>query len=194
MDDGEFETFLTVRTSYATKTKLKEKKMKRTKSTASILFVTRAAVIGAMYIALTYLSNLFGLASGVIQLRLSEALLIMPVFFVEAIPGLYVGCILSNILTGCAPWAIVFGSLATLIGALLAYALRNLPKKLIFLATVPNILSNTAIVPFILAYVYGAEESLLFIAVTVAIGEIIACGVFGTMLYYPVSKMKKYIK
>lgn len=158
---------------------------------ASAIYVTRAAIIAAMYIALTYLSNLFGLANGVIQLRLSEALIILPVFFAEAVPGLYVGCLLSNILTGCAPWDIVFGSLATLIGAFFAYTLRNLPKKLIFIATVPNIISNTVIVPFVLSYVYGVPESIPFIALTVGIGEILSSGVLGTLLFYPMDRVTK---
>ena len=169
--------------------------MKRTKRNTGAIYITRAAIIGAMYIALTYLSNFFGLASGVIQLRLSEALIILPVFFAEAIPGLYIGCLLSNILTGCAPWDIVFGSLATLIGAFFAYTLRNLPKKLIFITTIPNILSNTLIVPFILSYAYGVPESIPFIALTVAIGEILSSGVLGTLLYYSSEKMiRRYIK
>ncbi len=163
--------------------------MKRQKRSTGAIYLTRAAIIGAMYIALTYVSNMFGLASGVIQLRLSEALLILPVFFAEAVPGLYVGCLLSNILTGCAPWDIVFGSLATLIGAFFAYMLRNLPKKLIFIATIPNIISNTVIVPLVLAYAYGVGESIMLIAFTVAIGEILSCGVLGTVLYYSSAKM-----
>ena len=169
--------------------------MNPTKRNSSALRVTRGAIIASMYVALTFVSNLFGLASGVIQLRLSEALLVLPVFFSEAVPGLYVGCLLSNILTGCAPWDIVFGSLATLIGAFFAYALRRLPKKIIFIATVPNILANTVIVPFVLSYAYGVPESIPFIALTVAIGEILSCGVLGTILYYPMDRMiRKYFR
>ena len=66
----------------------------------SALFLTQAAMIAALYVVLTYIANLFGLASGVIQIRLSEMLCILPVFTPAAIPGLFIGCLLSNILTG----------------------------------------------------------------------------------------------
>lgn len=85
------------------------------------LYLTRAALIAAFYVILTFLSQIFGLASGAIQFRLSESLTCMPLFYREAIPGLAVGCVLANILTGCALWDIIFGSIATLIGALGTY-------------------------------------------------------------------------
>ena len=98
--------------------------MKRTKTQ----YITRAAAIAALYVALTYLASLFGLSSGVIQIRFSEALTILPVFTSAAIPGLYIGCILANLLTGAAPYDVLFGSLATLIGAVGTYFLRRAPR------------------------------------------------------------------
>ena len=151
--------------------------------------MTRAALIGAMYVALTYLSSLFGLSSGVIQVRISEALLVLPAFLPEAVPGLFIGCVISNILTGCMPWDIVFGSLATLIGAYGAYLMRKLPYKLGWLTTLPNIISNALIVPFVLILVYGAEDEYWFILATVTLGEVIAGGIFGTVLYYGLYKL-----
>ena len=151
--------------------------------------MTRAALIGAMYVALTYLSSLFGLSSGVIQVRISEALLVLPAFLPEAVPGLFIGCLISNILTGCMPWDIVFGSLATLIGAYGAYLMRKLPYKLGWLTTLPNIISNALIVPFVLISVYGAEDGYWFILATVTLGEVIAGGIFGTVLYYGLYKL-----
>ena len=91
----------------------------------SVLFVTQAAVIAAMYVVLTFVSSSMGLASGEIQIRLSEMLVILPAFTPAAIPGLFLGCLLSNLLTGCTVIDIVFGSLATLVAALLSYQLRN---------------------------------------------------------------------
>ena len=82
-----------------------------------VLFITQGAVIAAIYVVLTYIVNLLGLTNGVIQVRLSEALTILPVFTPAAIPGLVVGCVISNILTGAVIWDVIFGSLATLIGA-----------------------------------------------------------------------------
>lgn len=82
-----------------------------------VLFITQGAVIAAIYVVLTYIVSLLGLTNGVIQVRLSEALTILPVFTPAAIPGLVVGCVISNILTGAVIWDVIFGSLATLIGA-----------------------------------------------------------------------------
>ena len=152
--------------------------------------LTRGAVIAALYTALTYLCTLFGLSSGVIQLRVSEALCILPAFMPEAIPGLFIGCIISNLISACAPWDVVFGSIATLIGAFGAYLLRKVPYKLGWMITLPNILSNTLIVPFILINVYGAEEGLFFLIGTVGAGEIISAGILGSVLYYTLRKSK----
>ena len=77
-----------------------------------LALLTQGALIAALYTALTYLINYFGLANGAIQVRISEALTILPVFTPAAIPGLFIGCLLSNLLTGAAIWDIVFGSLA----------------------------------------------------------------------------------
>ena len=86
-------------------------------------------VIAALYVVLTLIANAFGLASGAIQVRISEALTILPVFTTSAIPGLTVGCVLANLITGCAPWDVVFGSLATFLGAVGTWLLRKKPLK-----------------------------------------------------------------
>ena len=117
-----------------------------------VLLIVQAALIAAIYVVLTYFISAFNLASGAIQVRISEALTILPVFTPAAIPGLFIGCLLSNLLTGCMPLDVVFGSLATLIGACGTYALR----KHKWLAPLPPIVANTVIVPFVLAYVYMA--------------------------------------
>ena len=90
-----------------------------------VLHMVQAALIAAMYVVLTWLANIFGLANGAIQVRFSEALTILPYFTPAAIPGLFVGCIISNTITGAAVWDILFGSLATLIGAFFTYKLRH---------------------------------------------------------------------
>ena len=81
-----------------------------------VLFLTQAAVIAAIYVVLTIFISAFNLASGAIQVRISEALTILPFFTPAAIPGLAIGCLLSNLLTGAAVYDVVFGSLATLLG------------------------------------------------------------------------------
>ncbi len=148
--------------------------------------ITRAAIIAALYIVLTFLANAFGIASGSIQLRFSEALTILPYFTAAAIPGLSVGCLLANILTGCALPDIIFGPIATLIGAVITYRLRSLSK---WLAPIPPILANAAIIPLVLRYAYGIRPLWLSF-LTVSAGEIISCGVFGMILLFSLSKYR----
>ena len=150
------------------------------KNSILLLDLTQGAMIAALYVVLTFIANLAGLASGVIQVRLSEALTILPVFTAAAVPGLAVGCVLANLLTGCAIWDVVFGSLATLIGAV---GTRLLRKKSPVLAVLPPILSNIIIVPLVLQRVYGVEGAYWYLAMTVGAGEIISCGVLGLLLY-----------
>ena len=152
--------------------------------------LTLGAMIAATYVVLTYIANIFGLASGAIQIRISEALTILPYFTPAAIPGLFIGCILANLLTGCAVWDIVFGSIATLIGAVTASLLRNRSK---WLAPVPNIISNSLIVPFVLIYVYGLKEAYYIHLISVFIGEIISGGVLGMILFFILEKHKNHI-
>ena len=138
-----------------------------------------AGMIAALYVALTWIANLAGLASGAIQVRLSEALTILPVFTASAVPGLAVGCVLANLLTGCAAWDVVFGSLATLIGAVGTRLLKNKPM----LAWIPPVVSNMVIVPIILIRVYGVPDAWWFLVLTVGAGEIISCGLLGLLLW-----------
>ncbi len=157
-------------------------------------YLTRAAAVAAIYVVLTLLSMFFGLDKGAIQLRFSEALCVLPMLMPSAVPGLFVGCLISNIVTGGAVWDIIFGSLATLIGAFGAYLLRKLPEKIKFLGTIPNIISNSLIVPLILMYAYDGVEGTYFVLMgPILLSEIICSGVFGTVLYYPVRELiKKY--
>ena len=142
-------------------------------------FITHAAIIAALYVVLTYFINAFNLASGAIQVRISEAMTVLPFFTPAAIPGLFIGCTIANIFAGGVIWDVVFGSLATLIGAAGTYLLRN--KKPV-LAVIPPILANTVIVPFVLRCAYGVEGSIPFFMLTVGIGEVISCGILGCIL------------
>jgi uncharacterized membrane protein len=157
--------------------------MKR-KNLSSALYITRGAIVAAMYVALTYLASMLGLSSGLIQFRISEALCVLPIFMPEAIPGLAIGCLLSNALTGCVFWDVVFGTVATLIGAVGAYLLRKLPTRLIWLATLPTVLANAIIVPFVLMYAYGIEGGYFYFMLTVGIGEVVCATIGGTLLYF----------
>ena len=151
-----------------------------TKTSNNIYRITFAAMVAALYVVLTFASNAFGLASGVIQVRLSEALTVLPYFTPAAIPGLVIGCLLSNWLTGCVLPDIIFGTLATLIGALGSYALR----KHKFLVPLPPILSNMIIVPWVLRFAYDVPDAIPYMMATVGAGELIACGVLGLALLF----------
>ncbi len=165
----EFETILTQN---------KTMELIQLKNRKKIVNVAIAATIAASYVVLTYIASAMGLANFAVQVRFSEALTILPMFTPAAIPGLFTGCLLANILTGCAMWDVIFGSLATLIGALGTYFLRNYK----ILAALPPIISNTIIVPFVLLYIYNLDGTYWLFALTVCIGEIISCGILGSLL------------
>ena len=154
----------------------------------NIQYLTQAAMIAAIYVVLTFVANAFGLANYAVQVRFSEALTILPIFTPAGIPGLFIGCLISNILTGCAIPDIIFGSLATLIGAFGTRALKSNR----FLAVLPPIAANAIIVPLILKYAYGLEP-LWFSFLTVTAGEIISCGVLGLLLAFALNKYRKQI-
>ena len=143
------------------------------------LQLANGGLIAALYVVLTVLAAQFNLASGAIQVRFSEALTILPVFTASAVPGLAVGCILANLLTGCAAWDVVFGSLATLIGAVGTRLLKNKP----LLAWIPPVISNMAIIPIILIKVYAVPDAWWFLVLTVGAGEVLSCGVLGLLLW-----------
>ncbi len=155
--------------------------MKKTK----IKFISQTSVIAAIYVVLTFVSSTLGLSSGAIQIRFSEALTVLPMFLPSAVPGLFIGCLLSNLLTGCVIYDIIFGSIATLIGAVLTRKLR----KNLFFAILSPILSNAIIVPFVIKHAYGTPEGFLFIVVGVLIGEIISCGVGGYIVYKSINRI-----
>lgn len=145
-----------------------------------IRFITNAALIAAMYVVLTLMAMMFGLDKGVIQVRFSEMLTILPVFTSAAVPGLYVGCLLANLVTGAMIWDVLIGPIATLLGACGTWLLR---KRAPWLGGVPPIVANTLIVPLVLRYAYGVMDAYPYLLVTVGIGEILSAGVFGGVLY-----------
>lgn len=148
-------------------------------------FIVTGGIIAALYLALTMLTSAFGLSSGPVQIRLSEALCILPAFTPAAIPGLFIGCIISNTLSGCLITDIIFGSLATLLGAVGTYFLR----KNKFLAIIPPIASNTLIIPLIFKYCYHIESAVWYMVLTVGISEILSCGILGLFLYNATKKL-----
>lgn len=141
--------------------------------------IARGGIIAALYVVLTYASYTMNLSGQLaVQLRLSEALTVLPYFTAAAIPGLTIGCLLANLITGAVIWDVIFGTLATLLGAIGTYLLR----KYRYAASLPPIVFNTLIIPFVLTYAYQLPDGIPLLALSVAIGEIICCGMLGTLL------------
>lgn len=141
-------------------------------------YYTRAAIIAALYVVLTYFAWGFDLANGVIQCRISEALCVLPYFTGAAVPGLTAGCFLANLLTGAPLPDVIFGTLATFLGAAGSWLVR----KNRFACSVPPVISNALIIPFVLRFAYGAPDAILFMMLTVGAGELVACVLFGQIL------------
>ena len=153
----------------------------------STLFLVQAAAIGAVYVVLTLVFA--PLSFGEVQIRFPEALPVMPYFTPAAIPGLFVGCIIANFLGGAIPIDILFGSIATLLGAVFTYRLRNTR----WLVPVPPIAANTLIVPFVLHYGYGINLPIPFMMLTVGVGEIVSCAVIGMILLNVLSRYQNVL-
>ena len=154
----------------------------------NVTFVTQAAMIAAVYVVLSVVFAPFGTKA--IQVRIAEALTILPAFSAAAIPGLFVGCLIGNILAGCILPDVVFGSLATLIGAIGTY---RLSKAHPVPGTLPPILANTLIIPLVLRYGYGDPLPIPYMMLTVGIGEVISCGMLGMILYVALKPIKQKI-
>lgn len=151
------------------------------KKRKSALFVTQAAVIAALYVALTYVSNALGLAYGAVQFRLSEILTVLPVFTPAAIPGLLIGCIIANITSPFGIIDIVCGSGATFLAALCTYALRNVCfKELPLLSVIPPVLFNAVIIGLEIWYLQGRTAEIFFVsALQIAAGQTVMCVAAG---------------
>ena len=141
-----------------------------------------AAIIAALYTVMSLMSSVFGLTFGAVQCRFSEALTVLPFFLPEAIPGLFVGCLVTNLMSTVGPLDIIFGSLATLLAALWT---AKMPNK--YLAPLPPVVCNAVIIGAMIAW-YETGFTAAFPAVfaynalTVGIGEAIACYVLGLLL------------
>ena len=119
-------------------------------------------------------------------MRFSEALCILPIFTPAAIPGLYLGCLLANLLTGGVIWDVIFGSLVSLAAAFGTRMLRKYP----FAATFPPVILNALIIPIILIYAYEVPDAYWYLVLTVGAGELISCTILGYILYKALDKYK----
>lgn len=154
------------------------------KNQQRVHFITYSAVIAALYFVLTM--AVFPIASGAIQIRISEALCVLAYFTPAAVPGLTIGCFLSNLILTGSPLDYVFGTLATFIGALGGYYLR----KNKWLITLPTVLANTIIIPFVIYFGFGETSwALPVVAIFIFVGEFISATILGTGL---LKILKKY--
>ncbi len=151
--------------------------------------LTYGAVIAALYVILTELTTLAGLSSGAIQFRLSEALCILPAFTPTAIPALSIGCLISNLLAGGSPQDLLFGALATLIGAVGAYLLRR--RK--YLVPLPTVLANMLILPFVLRVIWDFPGAHWYFTLTIGVGELICAYLLGILLFGVMQKYRNHL-
>ena len=152
-------------------------------------FIAQAGIIAAIYVALVLLFA--PISFNVIQFRIAEALAILPYFTPAGIPGVTIGCLIGNLIGMGEPLDIIFGTLATLIGAFGSYALRR-NKGLV---PIPPILSNTIIIPWVLRFAYGVPDAIPYLMLTVGIGEVLAIYVLGMILLLTLERLpKKYFR
>ncbi len=160
---------------------------KMSKNRVQTTHICQAAIIAALYVVLTFFARMLGLDSGVIQIRFSEMLCVLPILLPSAISGLTIGCFLSAVLTGAVWMDILIGPVATLLGALGTYALR----KYKWLAPLPCVAANTLLIPLVLSYGYGMQQAIPLMMLTVLLGEIIS--VYGLGMLF-LRGAEKYLK
>lgn len=139
-------------------------------------YLVHGGVIASLYISLTLFT--MPISYGVMQVRIAEALTVLPAFTPAAIPGLFVGCLISNILGPNGVVDIVFGSLATLLAAIATYKVGHSD----FLVPLPPVLLNGIIIGSMLYYVYGVPLPLWSCILWVGLGEACACYGLGLPL------------
>lgn len=140
--------------------------------------LSQGAIIAAVYAILTI--SLAPISSGLIQCRVAEAMCVLPFFTFSAVPGLFIGCLIANLLTGAPIYDVLFGSLATLLAAYITFKMRNRVPK--YLAPLPSVVVNALVVGWLLTYVYQVGVGFWVAAGYVALGQAIACFALGLPL------------
>lgn len=159
-------------------------------SNTKATFAATAGMVAAIYVVLTFVSSMLGLSSGIIQIRFSEALNTLVCYTGSAVPGLYMGCMAANLLTGGCLLDLVFGSLATLIGAFLGRKIATIKNgKYNMLVPIPTILANALIVPWVLQKGYNVPIEYEYLFITVGLGEIISAGLIGMFVYFSLRRI-----
>lgn len=153
----------------------------------NIKSLARGALTGALYVLLTLLFA--PISSGLIQVRIAEALCILPYFTFAAVPGLFIGCLLANLITGAVLYDVIFGSLATLIAALLTHVVKKRGLSP-WLAPLPAVIVNALIIGALLHYVYEVGVPLFACMLYVGAGQAVACYALGMPLLFVLDKKK----
>lgn len=146
--------------------------------------VTIAGLIAALYVVLVLVFNFASF--GPVQARVAEMLSILPYFTPAAIPGLFIGCLIGNIVGGAALLDIIFGSLTTLLAAIVAYRVRRFK----WLVGLPAVLFNAVSVGFILKYVYVDAAPIYLLMLSVLAGQVVAVYILGMPLLYALEPIK----
>ena len=157
----------------------------------SVKDLTAAAVVAALYTALSLLSNSFGIAFGPVQCRFSEALTLLPMLMPSAVYGLTVGCLLTNILSPYGLLDLIVGTLATFLAAALTRRCRN-----DFVGALPPVLCNALLIGVLLAFQQAGfgpafPSAFAYQALTVGFGQLIACYGLGIPL---LRLLRKHLK
>ena len=155
--------------------------------------LTLAAMVAALYAVMSYFGNIFGLTFGPIQFRFAEALTVLPFLFPATVPGLFVGCLITNLLSPYGPLDIVVGSVATLIAALWTSRVKNR-----WMAPLPPVICNAVLVGFTIGwaeaggYTAALPAAWAFNGLTVGLGELGACYVLGMLLLYVLPRVRYF--
>ena len=155
--------------------------------------LARTGIIAGLYVVLSLL--VFPMASGAIQFRASELLTLLPLIFVEAVPALFIGCFISNLVTGCALIDVVFGSLVTLVAGLFTYLVSLFIKSKglkIFVGGLFPVFLNALLLPLIWVWCYGAPEYIYPIqALFLTLSQGVVVYLLGTPTYIAVQRLKE---
>lgn len=151
----------------------------------SVNGLVRAGITAGLYCALSF--AVFPIASGVVQIRLGDALCLLPLLFPETVTGLFVGCILTNVMTGCAVYDVLFGSLITLVAGLLTCLVgRTIKSKTLKVAVggAFPVLLNALILPLVFELCYGTGEYVYIVqALFIFSGEAVSVWLFGSLVF-----------
>ena len=153
--------------------------------------LTVAALVGALYVVLGYFGNTFNLTFGVIQCRFSEALTVLPFLSPVTTWGLFIGCLITNILSPYGLLDMIFGPLATLLAAVLTARCKQK-----WLAPLPPVLCNAVIIGALIAFqevgLSGAFLGLFaYHALTIGLGQVLACYGLGGLLLTGIEKIQR---